>query len=583
MARLQASRPRLVLSAILHSLWGTRHNGRVPLRVGIALIAVLVCLLTVPSSANAAGSCTITSTNISCLAELQKLLADSPPYDSTSTLGDTFSGIDGLVAGGDGASIADFYSAMETAGTAPDYITFIGTIGPVDAAAALSAVAFPVAVTLVTGVTTYYIIHVLWGGPQDTSASGAYSGIDIGTPTWQHSPHVCGTSDAGWSLQLPNDSGAYSSVPWVNHLGKPFGGYTSCAVTDPSTISECANNVQSNGWPEACAVQAGVYNALSTTGCHGEPGGNGNWGDGIWSLCYQTDLYVDNALNNAITSLQPQTSDPTLGGQGAVITAPAPSTVDWGRAKSEVGADSATGSYVDTQLAQASATTNPNWYYDGATTVIYQNYTLPSGDTETRIFCTDDTSGVDWTSGSDTTPQTVTRTGIGFLNGDGPNFECYLDANVDTSGTYTATADPAVSPNPVELTYGTAYGSPPDTSTQVNWGTAFNCPNVNIGTPDFSPLENINYGTAFPFGFLIWAKNGVAGWSGSSSAPSINIPLIGAGNGQHITADLSVLSGFMVTVREMILIVCTFGMIWFLATSLFGFKDWAVGEQGQLF
>jgi hypothetical protein len=126
--------------------------------------------------------------------------------------------------------------------------------------------------------------------------------------------------------------------------------------------------------------------------------------------------------------------------------------------------------------------------------------------------------------------------------------------------------------------------SDPNSDAGTGTGTSFDCPNVNIGRIDFGPLSGLSFGNSFPFGAILWAKNGVAGWdTGTNDAPVINVPLIGSGQGHPVHADLSILDGLMVTVREFVLMACTFGLVWFLATAAFGFSAWGEGEQGSLF
>jgi hypothetical protein len=149
------------------------------------------------------------------------------------------------------------------------------------------------------------------------------------------------------------------------------------------------------------------------------------------------------------------------------------------------------------------------------------------------------------------------------------------DVTLETYGSQVAGAPDPGSP-PTTDGGGTDGGLPA--------GSPFTCPTITIPAIDFAPLQGIDFGSAFPFGAVTWAQNGVTGWSsGDHTAPEITIPLLGAGQGHPVHADLSVLDDFMVIFREFVLIVVTFGLIWFLATSAFGFKEWGVGEQGQLF
>jgi hypothetical protein len=144
------------------------------------------------------------------------------------------------------------------------------------------------------------------------------------------------------------------------------------------------------------------------------------------------------------------------------------------------------------------------------------------------------------------------------------------------------TVDDATAPTPWPPPSPPGSGS--DGGGGTTTGTTFDCPNVNIGTIDFTPLEGLDFGNSFPFGAALWAKNGVSGWdTGATDAPSFTVPLLGSGSGHPVPVDLSILNGFMVVFREFVLMACTFGLIWFLATAAFGFKEWGANEQGTLF
>lgn len=168
------------------------------------------------------------------------------------------------------------------------------------------------------------------------------------------------------------------------------------------------------------------------------------------------------------------------------------------------------------------------------------------------------------------------------------------EPGVSTSGPSEATAIDPSSPQPGQkVKVGTTITvdvNPSDAPYPPNDPNGSNPPvnagacGVTVPTLDFTPLSSTDVGTKFPFGLLTWFTNGITAWSGSSTAPTFTVPLLGPDNGTSgITADFSVLNPFMPLWRSALLIAATIGMVWGIATGLLGFMDWPAGQQGSLF
>lgn len=517
-------------------------------------------------SASAGVTCTYAAAG--CQGDFQQLLVDAPPYDPT------FEAVNGLVQGGDGASIQDFFAAMQDAGVAPDVNELTFLLGPEDLAVAEASVSLPVAVTLASGLVAYYVINALWSGQHDHVAGGAAAGVDVGTAVWSHATNVCGAGQGpGWAMHIDDHAPVWSdpaAASWINKFGTVWG-YSSCGVIDPSTVPECENNTQSGGWPAACAIQQAVYNELGSLGCHGELGGSGNTGDGIAFWCFQLDSEVYGDAEAAVTSVVTQPG-PQPG--GAEIVAPAPAKIDFGAARSDVSTDTSLGSVVDTSLAVSSS--DATWAYDGAAQVTLSSYTVPQQAVKARLLCTDDDSGVGWTDVTPGEQTQLVRSGIGMQDGAGAPFDCYAqwqDAGSDV------TVDTAVQPNPVEFEFDTAQGTDTGTQQDGTTGSTAPCSSIDPGSVDLSPLRGIDLGNAFPFGVFSWVSNGVAGWEGGNGAPSFNIPLLGYGVGHPVHVDLSLLDPEMPTIRGIFLILFTVLGFYFLGRGALGFGGGGGGDE----
>jgi hypothetical protein len=511
-----------------------------------------------------------------CEQPLQNVLGEAPPAQievSPDQL--TIPGFDYVDPHSTtGADLFDYLEGMDDVGTL-DAEGVIALIGPEAVGVTAGTVALPVTAILAGGVVGYYVLHLLWSSQPDTAGTGAAAGVDIGRPVWQHAAHVCSGSPPGWYMTLPGDSGAWSVNSWATKFGT-VGGFSSCFLIDPSTVTECANNTQSGGWPIACAVQRGVYNALSAIGqCHDQ----GSTGDGEAFACYQTDTAAHDDVLNSTTAIT--AGDSSQNGQGAVVNPPPVTSIDFTRARSDVTKSAAAASTVDAALADNSATVDASkWFYDGSNTVKYGPYTAPQGDTETRIYCEDLNSSTNWSVAS--SGMILARGDVGGLQV-GDTFACYVNAATpDTDGqTEQELADETVQPNPIEFTFGTPYGTEPttDTSSDGTTGTTDACSTTDPGSIDLTPLEHIPLGSVFPFGVFAWVADGIGGWSSSASAPAFDIPLLGYGVGHPVHVDLSIIDPEMPTIRGVFLILFTVLAFYWLATGVMGMGGGGGGSE----
>jgi hypothetical protein len=424
-------------------------------------------------------------------------------------------------------------TGLEAAGSS------IGTDIAADGALDLAAVSFApetlglsLVLTAAGGVTAHYVLHYLSGTFHDDSVAadmaepgdGQNAGLQ---PTWVHvTSGICNSDIPGWETPDSGDGGFYylswggNDQDWSGTFstnGNPQG---SCGIPNYAQ-SSYDTQVQADlqAYWDAANADAGASNC---------PGDEPSWIKtrtnvaGVdWYVLAMTGAQYAAELSCSIYEEEPGTvGSPT---HGATITAPIPSetNVDTGTG-ALVGAHAGISTAVTQDFQQAGATVSPGiWEYDGAQTVTYGPLTVPSGDDEARIYCTDDNSASDWSSVAPGATVTLTRTGVGFNSGDGPDFQCYVDTAPDTTGTPSGTADPEVAPNPEDFT----YGDPTDTAGAPGGGGNCNC------SFDFGPITGLAFGSVFPFGVVGYLGNILGQMQTTGQAPSFDIT---AGHTWHI-------------------------------------------------
>lgn len=579
-------------------------------RGALVLLSVVGVALGVGVSGAQAATTTCTYDLSGCEAPLQQVLAGAQPTD-----GSTLPDVNGLVQGGDGASIEDFYAAQVDAQVAPDAavaesgLAVDGSLGALDVGAGLLAPE-TLGVSVVGAVAISYGVKVLWGTfvqPSDAPTAALEPAGAVGGPTWVHFANgLCGQGP-GWelewsSLQL---NGSYPDNLWTgtdtaDGVHVPRGGWSSgvpCGY--PNADDLAAAGLITAGSQPYVDLKA-IWESLSQdtgTGCDGGPswmqtydgpetsgpyGVAPNGPNVAWRMLYLTDAQFTQMFECELEEYEPSPSSPPA---TTTITAPVPASIDFGAARSDVSRDPNVVSLVNTQLAASGATVTQSagsntglWSYNGTDTVTYGPYTVPSGDDDVRIYCDDPNSDTTWTSVSPGQSVTITRQGIGGLSA-GDALNCYLDAAPDTTnGSQTQTADPAVQPNPVALQYGTEV-TPQTTTPDGTTGNGPSCDTPSVGSIDFGPLQHLQIANVFPFGVFTWLSNGIGGWSSSASAPSFDIPLLGYGVGHPVHVDLSVLDPEMPTIRGLFLILFTVLAIYFLASGALGFGGGGGGAE----
>lgn len=103
-------------------------------------------------------------------------------------------------------------------------------------------------------------------------------------------------------------------------------------------------------------------------------------------------------------------------------------------------------------------------------------------------------------------------------------------------------------------------------------GSPGDCDHAAIGTIDPSPITDIDYGSKFPFGVFVLAANTLDDLTGSAIAPVFSIPVPSVGE-DYGPIDLDPFSPYMSTMRTVLAWVIWIGGLWWLGTSLLGFKS----------
>lgn len=481
--------------------------------------------------------------------------------------------------GGDGASIADYFSLLDQNGAGDtagwsDILLADSTSGAIDdAALAALPVDWEVVVPVAAGVTVYLVAHTTW----DSLFGGASQAACSSDPGWSTDFHWDGSNSRYIIDALPEDlsGGCWSSWP---------GGWSYASILeDPSLCGGYSGDTLSMEqafWQQNKNLNLGTWTAVSSdSSCDGH-------------VRYATDAQLDRQILTG-SSVTVATSNP--GKTNLLQLNPCNQSVTAGEGGSYYGSHlwttgrawvepqrggSCIGTIIqgmDTTPGLATAVEQQIQSDYGTTTA-----TIPSCDGMTYDQCVRALRAagfLGWIYDDPTGDPGIAGNVEAVDPAVGTSAWVYTDISVETYGDTSTQEAPAPGDGPDSG--GSTTGTTSDTALL---GSPFTCPNIDVGAIDFTPLSGLNFGNAFPFGAVLWAKNGVSGWdTGGSSAPSVSIPLLGSGQGHPIVADLSILDAFMVTFREFVLMSCTFGLIWFLATTAFGFKDWGVGEQGSLF
>lgn len=514
-------------------------------------IAVLVAAI-LAGAASAATQCTYEMAG--CEAQFQQLLANDLPAD-----GSTYTGVNGLVQGGDGAAIEDFYAAMIDAGVAEPEVGGIGgyldgegltNFGEGFDALDLGAESFApetLGVSVVGAVAVQYGVSLLW------ATFNPPVGADMGTPYWQQ---VAGSNDVsegvcygagpgggyvpGWGggTELANAGGAYYMLSWPGQNQQwqyDFNSRGSCGLPDPNQVS--AGTYTDQEMADLRAYYAAATADASETGCPGDAPTfltTQTIGGVDWKVLVMTQAQYTGEVACQIQELTPYPSSPT---HTTTVTAPAPAYVDFNLPRADVGLDTGLGAYIDQQLVTGGATipdpvpTTPTfgdqggWQYDPTTErVTYGPFTIPNGDDQARIYCDDAGSGTAWSNVTAGSVVTLSRGGIQTTGGNG-SFDCYLDDRTPAESTVSdpvQTEDPTVTPNPVEFEDGTPLevGPPP------SGGGSCNC------TFDFGPLQHLDFGSVFPFGIPGYLAGILGAMEVPGAAPSFDISV---GHTYHVS------------------------------------------------
>jgi hypothetical protein len=100
------------------------------------------------------------------------------------------------------------------------------------------------------------------------------------------------------------------------------------------------------------------------------------------------------------------------------------------------------------------------------------------------------------------------------------------------------------------------------------------CGGYLTATPDFTPITGIAYGSVFPFGAFTWLYSFVSSLDVSPVAPGVNIamPSIGGHDVPNYAFNLGFFSTYMATIRTLLAFALWIGGIWFVGSSLLGFR-----------
>ena len=112
--------------------------------------------------------------------------------------------------------------------------------------------------------------------------------------------------------------------------------------------------------------------------------------------------------------------------------------------------------------------------------------------------------------------------------------------------------------------------NPPDWPMPGGGGGSCNC-----GAIDFTPLENVSYGSHFPFGVYAWVQASL-GNVGSGSAPSVTIhdpSQLGGGSRTLVFGSNAWTDTYRPPIWLAIEFLLTLTAVWVMASKVFGFGD----------
>jgi hypothetical protein len=122
-----------------------------------------------------------------------------------------------------------------------------------------------------------------------------------------------------------------------------------------------------------------------------------------------------------------------------------------------------------------------------------------------------------------------------------------------------------------------APGSTPGDSTATNTApeaapgsiAGSGCNGYLTASPDLTPLEVASPTDKFPFAIFSWLSTALTSWSGTGTAPVLNVPL--PFWSKTMVVDFATIEPAMPVLRATFVIIATLGLIWWLATALMGF------------
>lgn len=116
----------------------------------------------------------------------------------------------------------------------------------------------------------------------------------------------------------------------------------------------------------------------------------------------------------------------------------------------------------------------------------------------------------------------------------------------------------------------TIYYNPPDAAPPVTGGGAGGC---SCPPLDFTPLQNLDPGSVFPFGIYAWVRDGLVGQDANAPAFDVTFKWIGVDYQAHV--DLAWMNPAVTILRALLAVLAIVGVIWGLAHRLQG---WGTGE-----